>query len=367
VWIVKSPDAPRFDPTIPEQQQTLRETAASWDFAARLATIGIFLIMTGAVLIFARAVLLPVVAAIVIGTMLGPLDRRAREYHIPSWLFAAVVIGVVVGLLQLAIALLSGSILEWIKSAPEITDMLKAKLAIFDRSFTSLRNIESALAANNQDPLLRFDVAAMVQATLGFLTPAMGELLVFLATLFFFLFSRSGLRRNLILVFEAQDTRLRVIRILNDIELNLTRYLGTVTVINFAIGLIAGVGAALLGLPNPILIGTLAFVCNYVPYIGPAFVVLVLFCVALIHYPLLGQAVIPPALFVALTTLEGHIITPNVVGQRLTLNPFAVFLGLTVWTWIWGPVGAFLSVPFVIVGIVITNHLVDKDEVDLPG
>ena len=161
--------------------------------------------------------------------------------------------------------------------------------------------------------------------------------------------------------------RLRVIRILNEVEHDLTRYIGTVTLINGGIGIITAGGAYLLGLPNALLLGALAFVCNFLPYVGPAFVVLVLFGVGLIHYPLLGAAFIPPLLFVGLTTVEGHVVTPSIVGRSLTLNPFAVFLGLTFWTWLWGPVGAFLSVPFLIIGMVVVDHLDDTQDVDLPG
>jgi predicted PurR-regulated permease PerM len=101
--------------------------------------------------------------------------------------------------------------------------------------------------------------------------------------------------------------------------------------------------------------------------VGPACVVVVLFAVGLIHYSHFGQAFIPALLFVGLTTVEGHVVTPSIIGRSLTLNPFAVFLGLTFWTWLWGPVGAFLSVPFLIVGMVTVEHLDTRHEVDLPG
>jgi predicted PurR-regulated permease PerM len=100
--------------------------------------------------------------------------------------------------------------------------------------------------------------------------------------------------------------------------------------------------------------------------VGPAFVVLVLFAVGLVSFPSLAYAALAPALFIGLTTIEGHLVTPNIIGRRLTLNPLAVFLSLVFWTWLWGPVGTFLSVPFLIFGLVIVNHLV-ADEGELPG
>src|SRR5262249_19388330 len=187
-----------------------------------------------------------------------------------------------------------------------------------------------------------------------------------LTTLFFVLLDRADLRRHIILVFRDQDDRLRVIRIMNDLERNLSRYIGIVTVINLAIGVVTAFGAWMIGLPNPVLFGTLAYVCNYVPYIGPAVVVVVLFAAGLISFSSLAYAAVAPLLFVALTTIEGHVVTPNIVGRRLTLSPLGVFLSLAFWTWLWGPVGAFLSVPFLILGLVITRHLFGGEEGELP-
>ena len=80
--------------------------------------------------------------------------------------------------------------------------------------------------------------------------------------------------------------------------------------------------------------------------------VVVLLGVGLVTFPTLGYALLPPACFVALTTHEGQIVTPTMLGRRLTLNPLAVFLALAFWAWLWGPIGAFSRVPLLIVGMV---------------
>ncbi len=108
-------------------------------------------------------------------------------------------------------------------------------------------------------------------------------------------------------------------------------------------------------------------VLNYVPYVGPALMVLILFGVGMVTFPSLGYALVPPAAFVALTTFEGHFLTPTILGRRLTLNPLAVLLALAFWTWLWGPMGAFLAVPLSIIGLVTIHHLFPGDELKLPG
>jgi predicted PurR-regulated permease PerM len=167
-------------------------------------------------------------------------------------------------------------------------------------------------------------------------------------------------------MFANRDSKLRFLKIMHDIERNLAGYLTVVTIINAAVGIIVAAGAWLIGLPNPVIFGLLAALLNYVPYLGPAVMVVVLFGVGLVTFPSLSHAFIAPLGLIAVTTTEGHLVTPTIVGRRLTLNPLLVFLALAFWTWMWGPFGAILAVPLSIVGVVVFNHLVPTEEVKLP-
>ena len=342
----------------------LMTTSMFWRQAAYLATIGIFIIMFGAFLDIARPVIMPIVAAGVFGTMLGPLARLASKRGIPAWLFAVATVGFFLLLLQAITVMVSAPLVDWIGRAPELVQVIKSKLQALQSGLAAFHSLESVLGSSSG---LKIDLTGLVQPTVAFLTPTIGELLIFFTTLLFVLLDRDGLRKHMILLFKDQEDRLRVIRILNDVERNLSRYIGTVTIINLAIGVITAIGAWVLGFKTPLLFGAIAFVCNYVPYIGPAIVTVVLFAVGLVSFSSLAYAGIAPALFVGLATLEGHVVTPNVVGRRLTLNPLGVFLSLAFWTWLWGPIGAFLSVPFLIFGLVIARHLLVADDGELPS
>jgi predicted PurR-regulated permease PerM len=345
------------------EPRPLVTTSVFWRQAAQFATVGIFLIMFGAFLDIARPVILPIVSAAVFGTMLGPLARMATRRGIPAALFAVAAVAFFLLVVQAITIMVTAPLIDWIGKAPELVNVIKSKMQALESALATFHSLQSLLGSRQG---IQIDLAGLVQPTVVFLTPTIGELLIFFTTLFFVLLDRDSLRKHMILLFKDQDDRLRVIRILNDVERNLSRYIGTVTVINLAIGAITTIGAWILGFNTPLLFGALAFVCNYVPYIGPAVVTLALFAVGLISFPSLAYSAIAPALFVALTTFEGHIVTPNIVGRRLTLNPLGVFLSLAFWTWLWGPIGAFLSVPFLIFGLVIVRHLLVNDEVELP-
>ncbi len=171
----------------------------------------------------------------------------------------------------------------------------------------------------------------------------------------------------LVIFFDEREARLRTLKIMNDIEHNLTGYLSIVAVINVAVGLFGGVAAWVAGLPDPLAWAVLGFLLNFIPYIGALIMEAALFMVGLVTFPTLTHALIAPLLFLALATLEGHFVTPSIIGRRLTLNPLTVFLSLIFWTWLWGPIGAFLAVPLLIMALVVIDHLFPEDGRELPA
>jgi predicted PurR-regulated permease PerM len=337
-----------------------------WQMGAQAATIGIFFILFIAALEFARPLLLPVTSAFVLGMMLGPLSAYAGKAGIPHLLSAVVLWLLVLAFFYGLIVVLSAPLVDWVSKAPEIARNVKDKLQFLDRPLLALQDVRAAVFPNADEKPVAFDALGMVQPAMTFVTPAIGEVFIFFGTLFFFLIGRNRLRQVLVAFFDERDARLRMLRILNDIEHNLTGYLSVVAIINLAVGLAAGLIAFFAGLPNPIAWGILAFILNFVPYLGAIIMEVVLLAVGLITFPDLGHALLAPALYLGFTTIEGHFITPSIMGKRLLLNPLTVFLALVFWTWMWGPVGAFLAVPIVIVTLVAVHHLFPKEDAVLP-
>jgi predicted PurR-regulated permease PerM len=145
--------------------------------------------------------------------------------------------------------------------------------------------------------------------------------------------------------------------VLDEAENNVSQYFGTLVVVNLCLAAIAAGLATAVGLSNPLLWGVLAGTLNFILYLGPAIMVATLFVIGLMTLPTLTDALVPPVLWIAVTTVEGQFITPTIIGHRLTLNPFLVFLSIAFWAWMWGPLGAFLAVPLLISADVVQRHL----------
>jgi predicted PurR-regulated permease PerM len=351
-----------------EDSQPLESTEDIWASAAQVATVGIFILLLGACLYFCRPILLPVAAALVIGTTLAPLVKAAARRRVPPWVTAVVLGLAAVAAAGSAVTLLAEPVTEWIAKAPEVGATIKQRLYVLDWPLAALRELQAVLLPSAGNAVaVESSQWGMVTPVLAFVTPAVAQLTLFFVTLIFFLAVQIDFRRYMVSFFTTRDAKLRFIRIANDIEDNLASYLAVVSVINFGLGVAVAAGAWLFGLPNPIIFGLLAMVLNYIPYIGAACVTVILFGVGLVTFPSLGYALVPPAAFVALATVEGQFVTPAVLGHRLTLNPLAVLLALAFWAWLWGPMGAFLAVPLTIVGVVTITHLFPPDESKLPG
>jgi predicted PurR-regulated permease PerM len=337
-----------------------------WASAGHAAIIGIFLLLSGAFLYIGRAILLPVLAAAVLALTLAPLVKAARRFGIPTWATAILILLFGFGALSLGAMALAQPVSEWIARAPEIGSTIREKLTVLEQPLASLQELQTSLFGDSGGLSVNAPASNVVVPLVAFATPAAGELVLFFTTLLFFLVGQIELRNQAVTLFGSQASKLRFLKIMRDIERNLAGYLTVVTIVNIGVATIVSLGAWLIGFPNPVIFGLLAGLFNYVPYIGPAIMVVVLFGVGLVTFASLAQALIAPLGLVALTTIEGHLITPTIVGHRLTLNPLLVFLALAFWTWMWGPMGALLATPLSIIGLVVVNHLFPSEEVNLP-
>jgi hypothetical protein len=168
---------------------------------------------------------------------LAPLSRRAAHYHCPAWLFAILVVGVLVANLQLSTLLFFAPIAQWIDRLPELGAIIRDKFHKIEGASAIIQSLQAAISTTGGGSGFKIDVSSFMEPIVGFLTPAVSQLIIFLATLFLFLISQAELRRSVILVFSGQEARLRTIHVLNEIESDLACYIATVSVVNFRVGL----------------------------------------------------------------------------------------------------------------------------------
>ncbi|CCE07632.1 putative permease [Bradyrhizobium sp. STM 3843] len=353
---------------LPERRSELPPVIRRTEVVA-IALVILTIICVTAVLYVAKAFFLPVVMAFVVGTMLSPAANFLERYRIPRAIAAVLIVTAVATGVAFIVGLISAPLLDWSNRLPELATRLKDKLHVFDRPLALWHEMQTAIGGGSPESTASLQIPKFdwVQPTIEFLTPTFTEFLLFFATLVLFIASWRDLRRALIMIFADHEARLRTLRILNEMELHLGNYLLTVTLINTGVGIATGIACALTGMPNPAGLGALAATLNFIPIIGPIAMFAVLTVVGIIAFPTLSGGLMAPLAFAGITFMEGHFITPTIIGRRLALNALAVFIALAFWTWLWGPMGAFLASPLLIVGLIMKEHLLPDDSPQLPS
>ncbi len=343
------PDEDRGDP--------LRQVS-TWSLAI-LAAVAV-----GFVLYVAREIMLPVVAAFVVGIMLGPATRRLEALRVPRPLAAVLQVTAVTLIIAFVILLIVPRVSELTSGLPDVVSSLKEKLHVFDGVLQTWRRVTATVTEAPKGDAVALPSPGISWApwTISILLPPITGFLFFLVVLLLFIGAWPDLRRALVMTFASRDSRLTVLKILNEIEAGLANYLLIVTLINICVGLLTGLICALTGVPNAIGFGALAAALNFIPIIGPITTFLILLLVGIVTAPSLAPGLLPAAGFGILIVIEGQFVTPAIIGRHLELNALAVLLSLAFWTWLWGPMGAFLSSPILMVALILKQRLYTDEE-----
>ena len=344
----------------------------AWTRASQVATIGLFVIALLWGAYAAQPVIVPVLLAWAIATIVLPLVSWLSARGVPRILAVLVVTVLLVTVFACLLMLLSTPVAYWLGRASEVGALVKEKLQTMTQPLALLQELQKSLnaigAGSAGQPALKVEQqsGSVVTTIFSILTPAVSQFILFIGALVFYLVYQKRLRTTAVHFLREHEARLATLRTLSDIDDNMTTYFGTFTIVNFCLGVVTACLTWLVGLPNPLLWGVLAAVLNYIPYIGPAIVVGTLGVVGLLTFSTMSAALVAPLAYLAMTTVEGHFLTPALMGRRLELNPFAVFLAIAFCTWLWGPVGAFLAVPLLMALTVSFGHAFADEGPDLP-
>lgn len=171
------------------------------------------------------------------------------------------------------------------------------------------------------------------------------------------------------ILFEREDMRDRAIRLLgtsnlegsttalNETATRLSNYLSTLTLLNIGYGCFIAVGLWIIGVPSPILWGTLAALMRFVPFIGSLIAAILPLLLAAGVDQGWTMAGLTLGLYVLTEPLMGHVVEPAIQGRVTGLSPMAILVATAFWTLMWGPIGLLLAVPLTLVLVAVGRHL----------
>lgn len=328
----------------------------------RWAVIGIFLILAVAAVALARDFFMPVILAFLLMLVFTPLRRTLNRIGVPSPICAILILSVLTSAVGLGIVTLSTPISDYAANAPQIGREIQAKLRSLRQPVAQIAEAGERLdelASGSATGVPQVEVKQEgLSSKLAWMVPVVSAQLVFVLVLLFFLIASGDmLYEKLVHVMPTFTDKRRALRIAFDIERRLARYLSTITLINAMLGVAVGMAMWAFSMPTPELFGLLAFLLNFVPYVGAVFGVVLSALIALITFPDPWVSLLVGGTYLALTSIEGQFITPYFVGRVLQLNTVIVFVAIAFWAWLWSVVGMIIAVPMLVVVRVFAEHI----------
>lgn len=339
------------------------EVVPWWDTGpGRGALIVLLIFALAYVLQASRDLVLPIVVALVIAIVLSPVAAALRRLHLPHVLAAAIVVLFFAGAVAAGVYALTDPAVNWMERAPQTMRDVQKKLRKVRlpmmQAQQAAKQVEELTNVDGQKPANEVTVKAPSLAQRILTSTQRG--LVYLAEtvvlVFFILAFGDAFVRKLVKIPARLRDKIHVVQILQEIKQEVSHYLFTVACINAGLGTATGIAMWLLGMPNPVLWGVMAATFNFVPYLGSAVTLTVLTVVAVITFDTLAHAMLVPAVFLVLATLEGQIVNPIIVGRRMSLSPLVIVIALMMGAWVWGVVGVLLAVPILVMVKIFFTH-----------
>ena len=329
-----------------------------------IAINGLFLLAVFYTIYFVRSLLLPLVLALLLSYLLRPIVRGLAKLKIPPLIGGALLLISLFGALGYGASFLAAPAAGWIDKAPYSLQQLQERLTPFKKPIAQVAQASGAIeklttteAAPAKTPTVEVKQHPITDRLFANTSEVLVSTLTTIILLYFLLAYHEVFLAKLIKLMPTLSDKKRAVTIAHEIEAQISRYLFTITLINLCLGIAVGTAVGFLGLSNPIMWGVLVAVLNFIPYLGALTGIFCMLLGALLSFDSLGFALIFPATYLALATIEGNFITPFVMGRSLTLNPVLVLLSLMFWGWMWGIVGILLAVPILATFKIFCTHL----------
>lgn len=299
---------------------------------------------------------LPLTAAIVIAIALVPLLEWLERRGLPSALSAFLALATFLAIINAALAIIVVPATGWFARLPDSIPRIQSNLApLIDFYSTLQRFVDRTLmsVASGTEATAQAVAATAPTSVVDYFissAPAAAIQLFFaVLVIFFFLSGWTRLRKGTIRRRGSFDGAMQTARVIQNVVDATADYLATITMINAILGLTVSLLLWALGMPSPFMWGGIVSICNFVPYLGPIVAAVLLGLGGLMTFDAVGLALLPATIFIGVHLVEANLVTPLVLGKRLTINPLLILVSLSFWGWVWGTPGALLAVPLLLI------------------
>ncbi|RYY26541.1 MAG: AI-2E family transporter [Sphingomonadales bacterium] len=300
---------------------------------------------------------LPLTMAIVIAIALVPLLEWLERHRVPAPVAAFTCVLLFLVAANVALASIIVPAWQWVRDLPTKIPQIQSNLKPLFDFYANLDKFVNKTLLNFANEPMRQQPEVMATTPPRSLLDlfatsapsALIEMFFAILVIYFFLSGWTRLRRNAITSRSSFGGAMATARVIQDVVDDTSAYLGTITLINLTLGIIVATALWMMGMPTPLMWGGIVTLLNYIPYFGPVFAALLLAMGGLMTFPDLFWALAPAVIMIGSHMIEANVVTPLIVGHRLTISPLLILISLSFWGWVWGTPGALLAVPLLII------------------
>jgi predicted PurR-regulated permease PerM len=317
----------------------------------------------------ARDFLIPTAGAIVLALILTPVANTLERAHVPPTPSAAISVVLLTVMFAGVLSLAIPSIADWAAQGPYLTLTLQRKLEGLRKSIAFMEELSSkveqaassasatgAKAADAPEKVVVHNRSLLGQ--LASTTPGVILQIGYAGVLAFMLLAhRNGHRRQLLRIPVTFETRVRLARMMRDINERVGHYLFSLAVIYCVVAVLSTIALWLLGLPNPMMWGVFMGLASFIPFVGPPVLIGLVALAGLLTFEDWPRIIAAPAILAVIHFIESQFVTPAFLSRRCALNTVAVFAGIALLGWMWGAIGAIVAVPLLILISTVAAHL----------
>jgi predicted PurR-regulated permease PerM len=310
-------------------------------------TIAVVVLAVVAALLFlryARLLLIPIALATLLSYALEPLVAQLDRWRVPRVAGATLVMLTLLGAIALGGYTLRDEARELVRAVPKAAETVRQRV-------TALVGLEPEALQQAGGPAGGSSGEGSGAQRIGSaLFELSGQAVVVFFLTLFLLISGHHVRNRIVEVAGPDRDRQRLIStIIDDINDQIQRYLLVLLFTGAVVAVVTWAVLAWIGVENALMWGIFAGAFNSIPYFGPVIVCAGLFVVGLVQGGGVTQALQMSGAALVITSLEGWLLTPTLMGKMERMSSLAVFLGLLLWTWLWGGWGTLLAVPMLVV------------------
>ena len=311
------------------------------------------LIATGVVAFFfaldaVEVILAPLALALVTGVVMSPISDFCDRLGFPPVIGALSNLLLTLILAGALVLLFQPVVTQLVEQAPKVWSDMQEMIAALRGLHEVSKDVSQAIVPAAQADAPAADEGKDIVPTVTdavMLAPAIAaQILTFAGGLFFFVLTRTEVYDWVALQLSDMSNRAATAARLRDAERSVSRYFLTISLINAAVGVATAAALQVMAVPGAVLWGMIAFIVNFVIYLGPA-----VFAAALLFAGVAAfdgaMALLPAAAFVAINFVESQFATPALIGRHLELNPLLVFCALLFGVWLWGTIGGIVAIP----------------------